>query len=435
MRKNAITGILAASFFLAPFSGQAEVYREDKDAAHIKSASMRGVFFNPVINDSTNFPWLLYYSTYRSEIKMALQEMATEANLNFAAIFLLIPNSLATPKQAPTPGQPLEEWANMAYLDNVAMFIDDCHEAGVSVALDMANNMWVPYSVDTANHLVGVPDDPAGTDPWWPIADDTPWDESVTWYTEIIEYVEGKASHPESIAWWCMGGNYTFGGAETGLWDNDYIPEIKTYNELFVKNVWPAFKAAGQRPKAAPYLMPILSNNTYWMARDDARLSGFTNLKKWLVDDLGMPPDYWPMTFYPLCDPAPNGHYYYKEILDILGWENASRIIPTDLGVLADYSSTILSTEGYTDTELFQWHFDKCAEYGFPGWWIWCYQDGPGETRGIREQDGQWKTDLVQVIAAQMPVIGEDAPVAGLLSLGSLAFAGIMGGILYIRKK
>ena len=173
-----------------------------------------------------------------------------QTNLNFVAIFLLMPHSLATPKIAPAPGQPLGEWANMTYLDNVALFVDDCHEFGVSVAFDMANNLWLPYSVDTVNHRVGVPNDPPGTDPWWPVADETPWDESITWYTQIIEYVERKSRHPESIAWWCMGGNYSLGGAEPMLWDNDGLPATKSYTEKFVKKVWPAFLAAGKRPKA-----------------------------------------------------------------------------------------------------------------------------------------------------------------------------------------
>jgi len=421
--------IVSTPIILAATLGQsAAAQAPGENVAGADSAFLRGVYFNPLIEGSTNYPWLLSYPTYRRQITAALQDMVREATLNLAAIFLSMPNSLATPKQAPAPGQPLAEWANVTYLDNVALFIDDCHAAGVSVALDMANNMWIPYSVDAGTRLVGVPDDPPGTDPWWPVADDTPWDESVTWYTEIIEYVEGKTNHPESIAWWCMGGNHALGGAETALWDNDGVPDMKVYNELFVKNVWPAFKTAGTRPKAAPYLLPIFSSTSYWMDREDARLSAFTNLKEWIVDDLGLPPDYWPVTLYPLCDPAPNGHFYLREIVDILGHENAHRIVPTDLGVLADHSGIILSTEGHTDAEQFGWLFEKFREYGFPAWWTWCYQDGPGESRGLRRENGTWKKELLDVISKQAFELAPRMPAVGVWGLGLLTAAATVGG-------
>jgi hypothetical protein len=285
------------------------------------------------------------------------------------------------------------------------LFVDDCHAFGISVAIDMANNMWVPYSVDTANHRVGVPNEPPGTDPWWPVADETPWDESITWYTQIIEYIEHKSHHPESIAWWCMGGNYSLGGAEPVLWDNDHVPEIKSSTEEFVKKVWPAFVAAGKRPKAAPYLLPIFSRNPYWMSKTpEERLSGCVNLKKWLVDDLHLPPDYWPMTSYPFCDPAPDGFHYLRRIVEVLGRENAPRIISTDLkgpGHEDEIYACIIDAGAASNTDMLLWHFKKCGEYGFGGWWIWAYQDTPTSASGIRDIDGGWKQDLVRTIKSQ----------------------------------
>ena len=239
--KGAILRSLSAQcFLLAALYAQAETVPKALDLTQGSSAtsgscamptetvSLRGVYFNPRVEPDPEVPWLLHYDEHRSQIRTSLHEMVDHASLNFVAIFLLMPHSLATPKMAPTPGQPLGEWANTPYLDNVALFVDDCHEFGVSVALDMGNNLWLPYSVDTENHRVGVPDDPPGRDPWWPVADATPWDESITWYTQIIEYVERKARHPENIVWWCMGGDYSRGGSESVLWNNDSHPEIRS---------------------------------------------------------------------------------------------------------------------------------------------------------------------------------------------------------------
>ena len=379
-------------------------------------ARMRGVMFNPVVEQAMpDFPWLIYYATYRNAIRQHLSDLADTAKVNFINVFVLIPNSLKSPGVAPEPGQPLEQWASIPFLDNLAQFVDDCHDAGIAVELDMANNMWIPYALDSDNHI-GCPGNP-----WWPVADDAPWDESVTWYVQIIEYVEAKAAHPESIAMWAMDGNYKFGAAEPFLWDDDGKPEVLQYTEMYVKNVWPAFVAAGQRPKAAPTTMPVFSNNAYWMQKTPAdRLSGFANLKKWLVDDLALPPDYWPMTAYPLCDPAPDGFRYLQGILDILGADNAPRILPTDFMAQGhDLSATIISPEGYADAELLDWSFEKSKAYGFPGWWIWAYYDAPDYAWGIRRLDGSWKTDLVAAILEEAcpPPHAADQDGDGVISL------------------
>ena len=417
MKGALLKSLSAQCILLAAFYVQADTVTREPDftqgrsgalgpcARSTEMVSLRGVYFNPRIRPDPEVSWLLYYGEHRSQSRASVQEMVDHASLNFVVIFLLMPHSLRTPKIAPEPGQPLGEWANVAYLDNVALFIDDCYEFGVSAALDMGNNLWVPYSVDTENHRVGVPDDPSGRDPWWPVADETPWDESLTWYTQIIEYVERQARHPESIAWWCMGGNYSLGGSESVLWNNDSYPEIISYTEKFVKEVWPSFLVAGKRPKAAPYILPIFSKNAYWMAKPpEERLSACTNLKKWLVDDLHLPPDYWPMTSYPFCDPAPDGFCYFRKIVEIIGKENASRIVSTDFkgsGHEFEMKDCIITTKKASDAEILNWHFRKCMEYGFAGWWIWEYQDTPHYTWGIRDFDGGWKQDLVGIIRRQ----------------------------------
>ncbi len=240
-----------------------------------------------------------------------------------------------------------------------------------------------------------------------PIPFDTPWDESATWYREVITAIESRAQHPENIAMWSMMGHYHHGTAEPELWGNDVNPAIPMYTEQFVKRVWPIFRSAGKTPKAAPYVMPILSNNAYRMARSpEQRLSGVANLKKWLVDDLALPPDYWPMTTYPFCDPAPDGFRYLRRIVEILGKENASRILSTDFkgpGHELELKESIIASGGHSGCDILEWQFQKCAEYGFAGWWIWAYQDQQAADRrqGIRRADGQWKKDLLQTIRKQ----------------------------------
>ncbi|MCX5758051.1 MAG: hypothetical protein NTU83_06020, partial [Candidatus Hydrogenedentes bacterium] len=241
-----------------------------------------------------------------------------------------------------------------------------------------------------------------GNSGYWPMPGETPWNESGMWYRETIEYIESHAKHPENIALWSMMGNYELGASEPCLWDREDNPAIVASTEQFVKRVWPVFRAAGKRPKAPPFVFPIFSNNAYWMQKTpEMRLSGFRNLKKWVVDDLSMPPDYWVMSTYPFCDPAPDGFSYLKRIVEILGPENASKIISTDLkgpGHDDDLRDCIISIKDRPGSEVFQWHFQKCAEYGFAGWWIWAYQDTPTSKSGIREVTGAWKTDLIHVI-------------------------------------
>jgi hypothetical protein len=155
-------------------------------------------------------------------------------------------------------------------------------------------------------------------------------------------------------------------------------------------------------------MLPILSNTPFWMARSPkARLSAFANLKKWIVDDLRQPPDYWVMTTYPYCDPAPDGFFYLRAITEILGPENTGRFVSTDLkGPGHDQElrdSIIIPPGGQTGADMLKWHFQKCAQYGFAGWWVWAYQDTPKATTGIRHLAGDWKQDLVQVIKQQAP--------------------------------
>jgi hypothetical protein len=387
---------------MAATAGGSEPTMVERQSLPAVQSGFRGVFFNPNIphDHMAGYPWPVfdpYGPEYRGQIRAALRELATEANINLIDVFIPIPFTLARPAHGPQPDQPINQWANTTYLDNVALFVDDCHEAGISVQFDLADNRWIPCRIDSEHHI----GQPGGRS--WPVADDTPWDESATWYCEVIEHIESRTKHPESIAMWGMMGNYQLGCAEPVLWGDDQKPEILASTEQFVKRVWPAFRRAGKRPKAAPYAFPIFSNNAYWMARSpEERLSGFAHLKKWLVDDLALPPDYWPMTTYPFCDPAPDGVHYLRRIVEILGPENASRIISTDFkgpGHERELQDSIISADGHSGRDILQWHFQKCAEYGFAGWWIWSYQDQkPGEQTGIRSQDGQWKADLMEAI-------------------------------------
>ncbi len=377
--------------------------------APVSRTPFRGVHFNPLIQhkpdaesiDLAGYPWLCLYPEVREQVCNAIDELVRVAGINLVDVYVAIPYSLKIPSQAPQEGRALTEWANTSYLDNVAAFVDDCYKRGVSVELDLACNMWIPYSTDPSHQIANTGH--------WPMPDETPWNESALWYRETIRYIEGRVKHPEGIAMWCMTGNYEIGQAEPCLWEREDNPSILSSTEEFVKRVWPVFWAAGTRPKAAPFLLPILSNEPYWMAKPpEARLSGFTNLKKWLLDDLGLPPDYWPMSTWPCSDPASDGVYYIRKIVEILGRENASRILSTDFvgpGHDAQRKSAIISTDGYSGPEIFEWQFKKCMEYGFAGWWIWAYQDTPDDTpwnrTGIRDLDGKWKTELVQAIKKQ----------------------------------
>jgi hypothetical protein len=355
---------------------------------------LRGVYFNPPVSADPGYPWLIFYDAHRAKVKTALSELHAEAGINFVDLQILIANTLRVAGQGNRVGQRVEEWANLSMLDNLARFVDDCHEAGVVAELDLVDNRWIPHTIDPTRHI-GRPGNP-----WWPVPDETPWDEAAQWYAQMIEYVESHAAHPEAIAMWCMLGNYQLGGAEPMLWGNTQLPEIGKFTERFVKSAWPVMRTAGRRPKAAPILLPIFAAGGYWERKSPAdRLEGFTNLKRWLVDDLKQPPDYWVMTTYPYCDPAPDGFWYLREIVKILGVENAGRIISTDFkgeGHDDETRGTILLREGRTGSEMLRWHVDKCREYGFAGWWMWNYQDSAASKMGLRRIDGSWKNDLLR---------------------------------------
>ena len=356
----------------------------------------RGVFFNPQVAADPNFPWIIYYDAHRPKVRTALSELRANAGVNLVDVHIMIPHSLRVPAQGNRVGERVEQWANTAFLDNVARFVDDCHAAGLAAQLDLVDNRWIPHTIDPAGHI-GRPGNP-----WWPEPDQTPWDEAAEWYAQVIEYVEMRAAHSGAIAMWCMMGNYHWGAAEPVLWENTNRPEVVQCTEPFVKVVWPRFRAAGKRPKAAPILLPIFAAGGYWEKKTPMdRLAGFTNLKRWLVDDLKQPPDYWVMTSYPYCDPAPDGFRYLQKIVEILGRENAWRIVSTDLkgeGHEDETRDTILSREGRTGADILRWHMAKSLEYGFAGWWMWAYQDTPAAKTGLRTLEGRWKDELVREI-------------------------------------
>lgn len=407
MYSSVLARSMALLFLLLPLYGAHAGGAPEQDAqkpsaagaASAASPDFRGVYFNPQVKaGEADFPWLCFYPEYRSSIRTALTELVHASGINLVDIFVCIAYSLKTPAIAPKADQPITEWGNMAYLDGLVSFINDCQEAGLQVELDLANNLWVPYSADPKHQI--------GNSGYWPLPDETPWDEAANWYREVISYVEGRVKCPETIALWSMMGNYELGTAEPCLWDREDNPALLKYTEEFVKRVWPVFRASGHRPKAPPILLPILADGPYWREKTpQARLGAFTHMKQWLIDDLRLPPDYWVMTTYPFCDPAQDGFSYLKAIVGILGRENASRIISTDLKGPGhdDVRDCIVSVEGHSGPETLQWHFRQCASYGFAGWWIWAYQDTPAAQNGIRTVSGQWKEDLLQAIRERAP--------------------------------
>jgi hypothetical protein len=197
-----------------------------------------------------------------------------------------------------------------------------------------------------------------------------------------------------------MMGNYQLGGAEPLTWDWPERPEVGAYTERFVKEVWPRFCEAARRPVGSPIMLPIFADDPYWGSKPrEMRLSSVRNLKRWLADDLRMPPDYWVMTTYPSCDPATDGFHYLREIVGIIGPEDARKIISTDFkGAGHDIAASIVDKSHLSDEEVLRWHFAKVREYGFGGWWIWSYQDSGAHATGLRDLQGRWKPDLVRAV-------------------------------------
>ncbi len=356
-----------------------------------------GVHFNP---QSASPPgtghWLLDYPLIRERVQRELAELVQETGANFLDVMVLIPFTLRDKATPPTDAaRDVSEWANLTTLANLVDFLDCCHRLGVSVEIDLATNQWLPYRIDTARHI--------GQSEWWPKPDDTPWSEAAVWYEQIIRHVEAAVADPASIACWTMMGNYQLGGAEPVTWDWPEQPEVMAFTERFVKEVWPRFRAAAKRPVGSPIMLPILADSEYWRRQTpEMRLSSVRNLKRWLVDDLRLPPDYWVMSTYPCCDPATDGVHYLREIVRILGPENAHRIISTDFkGEGHTLTSCIVDKAGLPGAEVLQWHFGKVTEHGFGGWWVWSYQDGEREATGLRDRQGRWKPELVRAVRQQ----------------------------------
>ena len=361
------------------------------------AAPFRGVYFNPQVKPADpHYSWLAFYPEHRAIVRETLRQLRTETRINLVDVFVSIPYSLKSPAQTPPTDRPFREWANLSYLDNVAAFVEDCAAAGLTVELDLASNMWIPYSVDPKHQIAN-----SGH---WPMPGETPWRPSAEWYRGTITYVEAHTAHPEAIAFWCMMGNYEFGTAEPCLWDRDDNPAVLRHTEQFVKQVWPVFRAAGQRPKAPPIMLPIFSTNAYWTARSPrARLSAFSNLKRWIVDDLHLPPDYWVMTSYPFCDPAPDGFHYLKAVTEILGPGSTARLVATDLKGPGhnDVADSLVAPGRPPGPEALKWQVQKFADYGLAGWWIWAYQDTPTDPSGLRDLQGAWKVEALSALGLQ----------------------------------
>lgn len=355
---------------------------------------LRGVHFNPFSPSPPGTGhWLADYHLIRERVNHELSELVAETGLNFLDVMVLVPLTLREKAISPADdARDVTTWANMTTLRNLVNFLDDCYRVDVTVEVDLVTNQWVPYRVDTSHHI--------GQSEWWPRPDDTPWTEAAVWYEQIIRHVEEKVANPESIAFWTMMGNYQLGGAEPVAWAWPEQPQVEEFTARFVHEVWPRFCEAATRPVGSPIMLPMLADTEYWHAKTpQARLSSFTNLKRWLVDDLGLPPDYWVMSTYPCCDPATDGFHYLREVVGMLGSENAGRIISTDFkGTGHSTANTIVDKSPLSDADVLRWHFGKVDEYGFGGWWIWCYQDTPDSPTGLRDLGGHWKPELVKVL-------------------------------------
>ncbi len=357
----------------------------------------RGVFFNPQIDPDPNYPWLLHYDRQRDAVRRHLQDIRKATRLNLLDVFVIIPNSLCTPARGNQWGDPPERWLHLPFVEHVGRFVDDCWDEGLSVELDLVDNRWIPYSIDSAAQI-GRPGDP-----WWPTAGDRPWLASAVWYRTMILTIESAARHREAIAMWSLMGNYHHGAAEPVLWDDDVRPDIKRYTERFVKHVWPVFMTAGARPKASPILLPIFARNPYWDAHPPIhRLSGVRNLKTWLVDDMRLPPDYWLMSTYPFCEPAADGFHYITGIQEILGRAEMRRMVSTDWkgpGHEAELVNTVIDSNDRTAPEALTWNLNCVRTFDMAGWWLWAYQDTPQAMWGVRTLDGVWKREYLEALS------------------------------------
>jgi len=366
------------------------------------TTGFKGVMFDPNIEHpgmaGYQYPVFDDYSgQYRADIRQALSELAGKG-LNCICMFLCNLQTFKDFRRPNEAGQSVYVWGDLNYLDYFILFLEDCGEAGLRVFVDLVDNRWIPYSVDTKNHL-------GKKGGYWPVASDTPWEEAANWYSEIILYIEANVSDPNVIAAWGMQGNYSYGASEPKLWSDSNL-EIIAMTEEFVKYVWPVFRTSGIRPKASPLMLPILADDWYWNTKTPLeRLSAFTNLKKWLVDDLKLPPDYWTMTTYTYCDPANDGFHYLKKISEILSEGNDAKIISTDFKTFMTYpdngelKGSIVYTPGKSRAEMLEWNLQKAREYDFAGWWMWSYQDEISEASGLRDRDGNWRDELVDVIS------------------------------------
>ncbi|MBI2422669.1 MAG: hypothetical protein HYV27_07555 [Candidatus Hydrogenedentes bacterium] len=381
----------AESFAAPPFSSHANEPQTDTPTS--TAHGFRGAHLNERL-DGSETPWLVDYAAHRARIRGILDGLVKGAGVNLVDIFVSIPYTLKEPSRAPDPALPLAAWGNTAYLDRVAAFVDDCAAAGVQVEIDLASNLWMPASIDSAQQIA--------QSGHWPKPDETPWDEAAHWYRGCIEYVEARAAHPEAIALWCMMGNHALGTAEPRLWDLAPGTPEALATETFVKHVWPVFRAAGKRPKAPPVLLPILSSAPYWTAKTPGeRLSAFSNMKRWIVDDLKLAPDYWVMSTYPWCDPAQDDFHYLRRIVEILGSDQAGRILSTDLkgpGHEREWVTSIIAPQGRSGVDALAWQVEQSRAYGFAGWWVWAWQDSGEAAWGMTDKDGTWKHERLRAL-------------------------------------
>ena len=395
------------------------------------TTGLRGVQFNPYLKhptwDGYPYPYFEHWGAsyagytmmaenaagemvrYRDAIKAELEELV-ENGFNYITVWLnnLHTMSYATqqrPSQGNLAGEPLSSWANTAYLNSFAEFLNDCYDAGINVSVDLVDNRWIPYSIDSSAHI----GQPGG---YWPVASSAPWVEAADWYTQVITYLEARVK-PETldaILSWNMMGNYRLGASEPVLWSVATGQLAAT--QQFVEYVWPRFVEAGTRPKGSPYMLPVFLGS--WSLSN--RTQSFTNLHNWIsgiVSDKGEEywPDYWYMSTYGWCDPASGDSYNYLNAINTLlrsGAGNPGRIISTDFKLDNDPDFAVLlggaagttTYGGKTWEETFKWHIDKCIEYDWAGWWVWGLQDNDrGDAHalsGLKDMSNMWKPGMLE---------------------------------------
>ena len=93
---------------------------------------------------------------HKNEVNKELSDLVDKTGINFIDMQVLIPWTLKMEGVPPSdPNASMTTWANMRTMNNLVDFLDYCYSKNVSVEVDLATNMWIPYTVDTNQHIIG----------------------------------------------------------------------------------------------------------------------------------------------------------------------------------------------------------------------------------------------------------------------------------------